>query len=76
MTYFTASIETVVLRFYAMMAVIILSFALGYPLLTFLGFPLFISAITAVSFTKNTKKIKHKINKIEVKKINMINTAA
>ncbi|MDF1697990.1 MAG: hypothetical protein P1U56_19235 [Saprospiraceae bacterium] len=76
MTFFTASIETVVLRYFAMMAVIITFFALGYPLLTLLGFPVFLMAITAVSFGKKKEKAQVTSNSLETKEINMINTAA
>lgn len=76
MTFFTASIETVVLRFFLMMAVIVLTFAFGYPLLTFLGFPIFLSAMTAVSFTKKNKKVTHQLNSLNTKEMKMVNTAA
>jgi type III secretory pathway component EscV len=76
MTFFTASIQTVVLRYYAMMAVIVITFAMGYPMLTFLGFPIFLAAITAVSFNKKTKKAIAQNNTLENKEIKMVNTAA
>lgn len=56
MTFFTASLETVALRFFLMMAVIIGSFFGGVPYLAVLALPIFLSALAAVSFGK-TKEI-------------------
>lgn len=76
MTFFTASFETVLIRYFLMMAVIIAGFSSGYPILAILSFPLFLSAITAVSFKpKQAKAIKQKLSK-DAKEVNMINTAA
>jgi hypothetical protein len=76
MILFTASIQTVIIRYYVMMAVIILTFTLGYPLLTLLGFPIFLSAITAVSFKNKTMKISAKKINFKPEEIKKVNTAA
>ncbi len=76
MTFFSASFETVLLRYFLMMAVIIAAFAVGYPILAVLSFPLFIAAFTAVSFkSKNSQTNQKKLSK-DAKEINMVNTAA
>ena len=51
MTFFTASIGTVTQRYFLMMAVIIASIMSGQFWGAFLGLPIFISAIAAISFT-------------------------
>ena len=60
MTYFTASIQTVILRFYLMMAVVIGSFFAGFPVLAILALPILLSIMTGVSFGKipQTKTVK------------------
>lgn len=50
MTYFTASIETVMLRFFLMMGIIIAAFASGFYIAALLALPVFISAIAAITF--------------------------
>jgi len=44
MTFFSASFQTVLLRYFLMMAVIVAAFAIGYPILAVISFPLFIAA--------------------------------
>jgi len=74
MTYFTASFETITLRFFLMMAIIIGSFFSGFPILGILALPVFLSALTGVSFT--TKKA-HKVADMNVvNKENKMHTAA
>lgn len=51
MTFFTASFQTVILRFALMMATVILSFVAGVPFLAILALPIFLLAMTAVSFS-------------------------
>ena len=76
MTFFTASFQTVLTRYFLMMAVIIGAFAVGYPILAVLSFPLFISAIAAISFnTKKNQTNQKKLSK-DATEIHMINTAA
>ena len=76
MTFFTASFETVLIRFFLMMAVVVGSFTLGYPIFALLALPLFISALAAVSFGKKTHAIKTKKLNQNTYKSNQINTAA
>ena len=76
MTFFTASLQTVLIRYYLMMAVIIVSFLVGYPILALLAFPIFISAIAAISIKKETKKASQRSNTKNAEEITMINTAA
>jgi len=76
MTFFRASFQTVLLRYFLMMAVIVIAFTIGYPILAVLSFPLFIAAFTAVSFrSKKNKSNEEKLSK-DVQEFNMINTAA
>ena len=76
MTFFTASLETVVKRYFLMMAIIIGFFAAGFPILTILAFPVFISAIAATSFGKKKDKAQVAKTPKDTKEINMVNTAA
>ena len=55
MTFYTASFETVVLRFSLMMAVIIAPFFIGIPELAIIALPIFLAAMTAVSFEHKAK---------------------
>jgi hypothetical protein len=60
MTFFTASFETVILRFASMMAAVIAPFLMGVPILAIIALPIFLSAVTAVTFFPSkteTKKI-------------------
>jgi len=59
MTFFTATFETVILRFALMMATVIAPFFLGVPVLAILALPIFLSAMTAVTFfpAKESAKI-------------------
>lgn len=50
MTFYTASFETVVLRFAFMMAAVMIPFFIGMPILAIISLPIFLSAMTAVSF--------------------------
>ena len=59
MTFYPASFETVTLRFILMMAVIIVSFTTGFPIIGgILGLTIFLSALMAVSFKSPLKKEK------------------
>jgi len=76
MTFYTASFETVLIRYYLMMAVIVASFSFGYPALAILGFPLFIAAISAISFKNKTAKTKPQVLSNDAEEIIMMKTAA
>ena len=52
MTFFTASIQTIILRFYLMMGVVIASFFAGFPIFAILALPIFLSIMAGVSFGK------------------------
>ena len=67
MTFFTASFETVVLRFALMMATIIGAFVGGVPILAILALPIFLSAMTGFSF--NTPK-QEKVAQMKATKYN------
>jgi len=76
MTFFTASLGTVLIRYYLMMAVIIASFTLGYPVLAILSFPIFISAIAGISIkTKATQTNIQSLGKV-TEENQTFNTAA
>ena len=74
MTFFTASLETVLHRYFLMMAIIIGGFLSGYPILTVLAFPVFISAIAAISFGKKKDKAQVAKKPKDTKEIKMVNT--
>lgn len=63
MTLYTASFETVIWRFYLLMAVVVISFFIGAPELALLSVPIFLSAMLGVSFEKteaeSTEEVKH-----------------
>lgn len=75
MTFFTASIGTIVLRFYLMMAIVILSFSVGAPILSILALPVSLSAFTGVSFGNKAKENKATLNVADTNN-NKMNTAA
>lgn len=52
MTFFTASVQTIIIRFFLMMAIIIGSLFGGVPFLGLLALPMFLAAMTGVSFGK------------------------
>ncbi len=58
MTYYTASFETVVLRFALMMAAVIVPFIIGVPILAIISLPIFLAAMTAVTFFPPKSKAK------------------
>jgi len=76
MTYFSASLDTILLRYFLMMAIIIGSFSLGYPILALLSLPVFISAIAAISFTGKSKKSNQLSVKKGTEKASFMNSAA
>jgi len=45
----TASIVELVLRYYIMMTIVIVSFMIGYPVLAVLAVPVFLSALAGIS---------------------------
>ncbi len=55
MKLFEASFSTVLIRFYLMMAVVLIGFTTGYYYLAFLAVPLFMSAIMGIKFTSDDK---------------------
>lgn len=65
MTYYTASFETVTLRFVLMMVVIVGAFIGGVPIFAILALPIFLSAMMAISFAVGNGK---KISNMQVSK--------
>lgn len=76
MTFFTASFGTVLMRYYLMMAVIVASFTLGYPAFALLSFPIFISAISAISFKNKTHQTNIQTFSKDTEENQIVNTAA
>ena len=70
MTFFTASLDTVVIRFCLMMVSVILPFVLGVPLLAIIALPIFLSAMTAVSFKPTKKRAQVKMTAYKTNNIN------
>lgn len=58
MRLFEASIETIILRYYLLMAVTIIPVVIGIPMLAILALPVFLSALMGVSFTNNGAEAK------------------
>lgn len=56
MKLFGLSISTLILRYYLMMAIVIVSFFIGMPLLSILALFVFFSALVAVKFDWHVKK--------------------
>ncbi len=56
----SASFETVIWRFYFMMAIVLASFFLGHPAFAVVAVPVFLSALTGVSFKNGKKKTKYR----------------
>lgn len=68
-TMLSASFTTLILRYYLLMSIVIISFVLHIYWLSFLALPVFLSAILAISFTKN-----HKEKSIKNRAIKTINS--
>lgn len=58
MTLYTASFETVILRFALMMATVLVAFLINLPFLALLALPIFLSAMMAISFFPKTSNVK------------------
>ena len=58
MKFFTASFDTVLIRYYLLMVVVVGSFLIGAPLLAFLALPIFLSAFMGINFNPTIKKAK------------------
>lgn len=54
---FEAKVETIIWRYYLLMAVVIIPFFLGIPLLSLFALPLFLIAILGISFKKEKTSI-------------------
>ncbi len=76
MTFFTASFETVLIRYFLMMALIIVSFSVGYPLFALLSLPVFISALSGLSINYNPGEVKKIFVNKNAKEITLMDTAA
>jgi len=64
----SASFETVIYRFYFMMAIVLASFFLGYPAFAVLAVPVFLSGLAGVSFKNEAPKTKQQGNEVRLKK--------
>ncbi len=63
---FDLNFDILLLRFYLMMAVIIVSFFIGMPYLAVLALPIFLSAMMGVSLFKKKNKPAATIKKVPV----------
>lgn len=54
---FTTSLENTVWRFYLLMAIVIVAFFAGVPILASLAFPVFLLAMLGISLKPNTSKL-------------------
>lgn len=75
MNMFSLGIGEVVVRFFLMMAVIIVGVFAGMPWLTLLGLPIFLSALLGVSFS-SPAKAEAKTGRINVRKESQIKKAS
>ncbi len=50
MKFFTLSLGTMLVRYYLMMACVVIALFIGQPLLALLAIPLFLSAVLGISF--------------------------
>lgn len=64
----SASFETVILRFYLMMIIVISSFFSGYPIFAILAVPVFLSALAGVSFKKDKPRSRNHIKYVRLNK--------
>ena len=58
MKFLNLSITTLMLRFYLLMAVVIVAFFAGSPWLAFLALPIFMSALLGIQFNKGRSFIR------------------
>ncbi|MFK7773117.1 MAG: hypothetical protein AB8F94_13300 [Saprospiraceae bacterium] len=78
---FDLNIGTVMMRFYLMMAVVIVAGFSGYWLIALLALPIFLSTIMGISFTKNNKEMSLENNSkkysslLSASKVNLPNVA-
>jgi len=56
MTYFNLGIDTLILRFYLLMLVVIVSIFGGFPIAAFLAVPIFLSGMLGVNFKSKKSK--------------------
>lgn len=75
MNMFSLGIGEVVVRFFLMMAVIIVGVFAGMPWLTLLGLPIFLSALLGVSF-RSPAKGEAKTGRINIRKESQIKKAS
>lgn len=71
---FEIQIDTLIIRFYLMMAVIIGSFFAGVPYLALLALPIFLSAMMGVKFfpkKKEKKAVQPTFRKIDITRTKM-----
>lgn len=66
--YFEAGWDTVITRFFLMMAVIIVGVFIGQYWMAALGLPIFLSAMMAAKITFGEKKSEAKITRLDTKR--------
>lgn len=69
MKMYNASFETITLRFHLMIAVTVIAFTIGVPVLAFLVVPIAASFVLGISFKKSKPNIKEaKTHKLDTNK--------
>ena len=76
MTFFNASFETVLIRYYVMMGIIIAAFFIGLPILAFLAFPVFLAAFMGIQIGKKNKSVAVKTVRVEPTTTSELQSAA
>lgn len=78
MKFFEASVETIIIRYYVMMAVVIIPFVIGIPILAVVALPIFLSALMGISFkrTRNKSVSSERTDKWPSREIPVIKSAA
>lgn len=73
-----ASFSTVIIRYYAMMLMVVLPFLIGLPILAVLALPIFLSALLGIDFNPETEVqvSKTKTKKIDLEEMSLAKNAA
>lgn len=65
MKFFDASFDTVLMRYYLLMVVAVVPFLIGVPYLSFLAFPVFLTAFMGINFKPSINRARSIIFKRE-----------
>lgn len=57
MKLFHLNVTALILRFYLLMAIVIVAFFIDYPILSILALPVFLTAMMGISFTRAKNKV-------------------